>query len=45
MSKDLKAAIMNMFKELMEFMFKNLMRAMMKIMQCMKNLSKEIQGI
>lgn len=36
---------MSMLKELMEVLFKELMRPMMKMMQCIKNLNKEIQNI
>lgn len=40
---DLKAAIMNMFKELMEIMFKELMKTIIKMMQCMKNLNEDTE--
>lgn len=33
-----------MFKELTEAMFKELMKTMMKMMQCKKNLNKKIQS-
>lgn len=36
---------MSMLKELMEVMFEELMRPMIKMMQCTKNLNKEIQSI